>query len=352
MKTRVLSIIAPVLIAIWALSSCIRISLQTSDSTSDKAPVSFKIDWNGIDAPSRPDSVKIAMNQTLDAVRYFYTVDSEGAFPDTTARMASFGNYLILAFTTEGEDYTVSGLEGYPENVTVSMRDFLATVKDLPTEELNAMRDDSSLDFNASYRFIRTPSSPLYAATLRESVSDTKANEYGLVMTPLLLSATFRVGIAAEDGVSVDKVVAEVSGVPASVSILSGETSLEDIARVIFLMSAGENGEYEATVLVPGLYPSENTKLTSGPGIFRLALTATKDGVTKVLRPAINIGDIITSASIMQTVSSSGGQKLSRTSAEIEIPGPLTVDGESFTSGSLGEGVEGWFDSGSVDVEI
>lgn len=352
MKKTLLLICAPVLITLFALTSCVRLSLQTSDSTADEAPVSFKIDWKGAEASSRPDSVRIAMNQTLDAVRYFYSVDSEGAFPDTTARMASFGNYLILAFTTEGEDYSITGLEGYPENATASMREFSAAVKDLPTDELNALRDDSTLDFNASYRFIRTPSAPLYTSTLRESVSDTKANEYRMEMAPLLLDATFRVGIDAEDGISVDKVVAEVSGVPASVSILSGETSLEDIARVIFQMSPSENGNYEATVLVPGLYPSENTKLTSGPGIFRLAVTATKNGVTKVLRPAINIGDIITSASIMQTVPSSGGQKLSRTVAEIEIPGPLKLDGESFTSGSLGEGVEGWFDSGKFDVEI
>ncbi len=367
--------LATCVLALAALTSCVQLSLQNADSIADEATVSFSIDWSAAEqalseaessaaapqssaaAPqssrlSLPDSVKIALNHISDPARYLFTVDSRGAFPDTTARTASFGDYILLAYTTEGDDYSLSGLEGFPEKLSASIRGFKATVKDLPNDELSSLRDGSLLDFNASYRFIRTPSEPLYTAFENVVVSDTRENAYRIMMTPLMQRIIFAVTLHSEEGISIRKVVAEVSGVPASVSLLSGETSEDDIARVIFQMTPGESGEYTAEVLVPGLFPSGNVKLNSGPGIFRLAITATKGGETKVLRPAINIGDIITSAGLMETIPSTGGQKIARTFARLDVPGQLTVDSDSFTSGSLGEGVEGWFDSGKLDVEI
>ena len=143
---------------------------------------------------------------------------------------------------------------------TISVRDFKATVKDLPEEELTAIRGDSKIDFNSAYRFIRTPG-PVWAASRKDDVSDTRENTFRFFMEPLQQKLTFAVKLVPENGVSIISVTAELSGVPATFSLLTGEVEENDLARVIFALKKSSYG-YEGTVAVPGILPSANSSLT------------------------------------------------------------------------------------------
>ena len=162
---------------------------------------------------------------------------------------------------------------------------------------------------------------------------------------------TVAVKITPEEDVRIISVTAELSGVPASFALLTGEVSEKDIARVIFSMSRSEYG-YEGTVAVPGLLPSENSSLRTGPGILRLSVTAARGNETKILYPAMNIGDKIVSASLMTSVPGSDGRRIAKREARLEISDELRIGAENFSSEGGGDGVEAWFDSGVIDVEI
>lgn len=364
MRNNFLNIIVPLtrvmapltLIGAFALS-CVQLDLKTADDTSDETAIAFSVDWGEKENTSRPDSVYIAMNKISDNIRYSYSTDAAGAFfltdEDTTGvhrEYAVYGNYVILAYYCDRTDYSLSGPQRFMKDKTLSVRDFTATVNDLPAEELDDFRGGSKVDFNSAYRFIRTPG-PVWTASLKGVVSDTRENVYRLTMQPMQQKITVAVKIAAEEDVRIISVTAELSGVPASFALLTGEVSEKDIARVIFSMSRSEYG-YEGTVAVPGLLPSENSSLRTGPGILRLSVTAARGDETRILYPAINIGDKIVSASLMTSVPGSDGRRIAKREARLEIGDELRIGAENFSSEGGGDGVEAWFDSGVIDVEI
>ncbi len=375
------------LFAAFALS-CVRLELKTADDSSDEAEIFFTTDWGGASEIEWPDSVFIAMNKVSDVLKYTFETDPTGAFfadgtevdgtsdgetldgsadedgtgidgseDDSTGddggvhKYAAYGNYVVLAYTCDKNDYALSGPDSFMDDKSLSVRDFQATVKDLPTDELEVLKDGSALDFNAAYRFIRMPK-PLWAAVQRTEVSDTRENVCLLQMKPVQMEVTIAVKIEADSGIGIRSVVAELSGVPATFSLLTGEVDDSDLTRVIFRMEASENGEYEGVAAVPGLFPSGNASLCTGPGILRLSVTAVKDGVKKVLHPAVNIGTLITSASLMERVSGSDGYRAAKRSAKLEVGTRLRIGAESFSGGDGGDGVGKWFDSDGIDVEI
>lgn len=170
-------------------------------------------------------------------------------------------------------------------------------------------------------------------------------------MEPLQQKLTFAVKLVPENGVSIISVTAELSGVPATFSLLTGEVEENDLARVIFALKKSSYG-YEGTAAVPGILPSANSSLRTGPGILRLNITARKDGVTKILYPAINIGNKITSASLMESVPGSDGRRIAKKEARLELSEALTIGADSFSSEGGNDGVKDWFDSGYIDIEV
>ena len=332
MKRIMTDLIAAMLFFIaMTTQSCVRLDLKTADDTSDEAEIGFDIAWDKVSGTALPDSVYIAMNKVSDILKYSYETDSKGAFlpytiekDDTVVahrEYAEYGHYVMLAYHCDKDNYTLSGAQRFMKDKTISVRDFKATVKDLPEEELTAMRGDSKIDFNSAYRFIRTPG-PVWAASRKDDISDTRENTFRFFMEPLQQKLTFAVKLVPENGVSIISVTAELSGVPATFSLLTG------------------------------ILPSANSSLRTGPGILRLNITARKDGVTKVLYPAINIGNKITSASLMESVPGSDGRRIAKKEARLELSEALTIGADSFSSEGGNDGVKDWFDSGYIDIEV
>lgn len=334
-------------------SSCVMLDLKTAE-TSDASKIAFELEWDALAEDARPDTVFVAMNRVSDVIRYAFELDASGNYlPDNDHdSSAVYGNYIMLAYTRDRDNYDFSGPDSFISEPKVSMKDFKASLKELPLDELDALREGSNLDFNAAYRFVRH-SVPLWSASRKGDVSDTRENAFRFTMRPMLQDITFAVNLEAESGVDIVSVVAEVSGVPASISLLTGAVDVEDMARVIFRMSPSGEHRYEGTVGIPGLFPSGNASLYTGPGIMRLSVTAEMNGVRKVLRPAMNIGDLITSSSLMERIPGTDDYRISRRTAVLEVSGHLIIGAGSFSSSGSGSGsVEGWFDSDNIDVEI
>ena len=334
------------------VSSCVMLDLKTAE-ISDASKIAFALEWDAIAGEGRPDTFFVDINRVPDVIRYAFELDASGNYlPDNDHdSSAVYGDYIMLAYTRDRDNYNFSGLDTFISDPKVSMLDFKASLKDLPEDELEELRQGSRLDFNAAYRFVRH-SVPLWCASQKGNVSDTQDNAFNFAMHPMLQDITFVVNLETETGVDIVSVVAEISGVPAGFSLLTGAVDMDDMARVIFRMSPS-GGHYEGTAGIPGLFPSENVSLYTGPGIMRLAVTAEKDGVRKVLRPAMNIGNLITSASLMERIPGTDGYRISRRSAVLEVAEPLTIGAGSFSSSGSGSGsVEGWFDSDSIDIEI
>ena len=105
-----------------------------------------------------------------------------------------------------------------------------------------------------------------------------------------------------ENYVSVDEVIAEVSGIPYKVKPYSGELNVDTICKLLFKMDTVSVGEectigdelktflkydYKSTISVTGLLANKNDEGRVGAGILQLCLYAhnVKDGDTIDLPP-------------------------------------------------------------------
>lgn len=332
--------------------SCVQLELSPEDDTSDRTKISFRVNWGELEEASRPDSTFIALNNISEEIHYLFETDSEGNYlPDNHHDSSAFyGSYVMLAYYCDKDNYILSGTKNFLSDNAVSVRDFKARVKDLPEGELEEFKAGSKLDFNSAYRFIRTPG-PVWAAFAKNVVSDTRENLFHFTMTPLQQTITFSIKLTPADGVSIHSVLAELSGVPASFSLLTGEVNEEDLARVFFKMNPSDGG-FEGTVAVPAVLPSENNRLRTGPGILRLSITAEKDGVSRILYPAVNIGDKIVELSLLETIPGTDGRRIARRQVRMELDEKLEIGSDSFSSTGGDDGVTDWFDSGVIDVEV
>ncbi len=328
--------------------SCTLLELKTSVGDATGTKVSFSCKWPDTDARNGCDSVYVLMNRATDGIRYLYAESAGAEFQDT---VAVFGHYVALAYSYDTKDYEVPQRQGFLTGPEVYIRDFTAQAATLPAGDVEAIRGGSSLDFNAAYRFISLPSQ-IYSASGLETVSDTEANRFSFKLSPLLADLTVEFTVRAGTSVTINSVAAELSGVPASINLRDGSTSADDIARLITSAQRQDSGSCSAGFLITGIYPPESDALTTGPGILRLCINATCSGVSKTLHPAVNLRKEIVDAKIMTSFDENGRYVTRSRKVKIRIAEELVITSANFSPGGEGDGVERWFDSDFVDVEL
>ena len=339
----------PVIAALCCTLSCVMLDLSVSDADAVDSKVSFECVWPDINARLGCDSVYVLMNRSTDGVRYLYAAPAGQSVPDTTA---IFGHYVAMGYSLNTADYLIQGRSDFLTSPQTYIRDFTAQAIAVPTETVEALKGNSGLDFNASYKFVALPSQ-IYSATSLVTVSDVAANNFRFSLSPVLTALRLRLVLRAESGVDITSVSGELSGVPASINIKDGSTSADDLARIIFPLDRSADGSCSADLLVTGLYPSESAELITGPGILRLCICANSSGAQKILHPALNLRDIIVSKKVMVPAVQEDRYVTSTRNLEFTVTPELTVGKDSFTSTGGGDGVGQWFDSDvQVDVEL
>ena len=144
-----------------------------------------------------------------------------------------------------------------------------------------------------------------YAPYIVESNEDFlyhKTAVMGVSKAPLALdfepqSAFKNVTVAVNvvtDGVQVNKIIGELSGVSYSLNVLQAKCSKEKTAKILFEMSNAGADSYEADLSVFGVVANGNTTSYYGDGILQLAIHATMpDGVENVFVARINLANTL-----------------------------------------------------------
>lgn len=299
-------------------------------------------------ARTEPAAASIAMTGTSVGNRNIFRTGDDGRYPENgdTLRL-SRGEYMFLAYS--GDEAVEFPAEEDFLNGRIALKSLPAVIRELPDSELKGFREGSAIDFNAPYKFIRSPEF-LMCGSLRKTLESARTDECRIIMDNLLVELTFKVNIMTDDGVSVRSVTAELSGVPDRLCLSNGVSDTDNLSRVIFTMEKS-GSSYLGKVRAAGLFPSALDGLKTGPGIFRLAISAESDGVSRMFYPAVNLSGEIRSRGIMKEVPGEG-YRAALKKAEISIGNPLRISSDSF-SGEGTEGLEDWYDSGIYfDVEI
>ena len=326
-----------------AFFSCTKVDVCRDRTHSHLGKISLVYKWSNIPDSLQPASMLVLVNQVVNSHRIGYVTNatnSEGGdyrfgkmsddIDDTVLR-ASAGDYSVYAFNNEGAMFRFDNLEAYGDGV-VGIQDLTMSYVGYKLGQIDPYGKEW-VSINPGFDYISTDVDPIYFATNNSSTSAKghtfsvhEGSDTTIYVYPRKISQdiTFSIPVYVErvdeeNYVSVDEVIAEVSGIPYMVKPYSGELNVDKICKLLFKMDTVSVGEectigdelktflkydYKSTISVTGLLANKNDEGRVGAGILQLCLYAhnVKDGVTIDLAPryaCINLYHTLDSANLV-----------------------------------------------------
>ena len=253
----------------------------------NKSELSFEFP----DATMVPEQVTVLMSRKVNNLNYNWTLDPSGlVVKDDQTSVASQiipnGDYYLIAFNKYSDFYSITDYSDF-EDGSVRMKDLYAKVPSMTAEDYGL--GEELLDLNQYSGYIAHADESLPHFVERSLLLPYSAGVVTLALEDLTREYTFILSVEAERSVTIRKIIAVLSGIPAQVQLMSGFVSRNETSKVAFEFKQKERKhgaqgmvgyEYEGKVRSFGLFSSRDTDMTTGPGIMQIFLTTSVDGDT------------------------------------------------------------------------
>ena len=187
--------------------------------------------------------------------------------------------------------------------------------------------------------------------------------------TPVTQRLTFTFDVDKAEGVVIDSMIAEVSGVPARMELNTGYVDADKTYKVLFKPNYDNAGyttkadsmaaaviRCTGVVQVIGIIQSYNPEWSTGPGVMHLAIyTHTEDDEgaqrTKLHRVCINLYNTLEQAGLMEWDKDKKKYKQAVKEAILPIEAVLEVKKDQAAGGEDTEsGIDNWETAGRIDL--
>lgn len=355
----------PIVMAVMILAvlhSCTEVEYGNGGYTADSTGVSFVFDWDGLKSEPEygiPDEMTVLMSRLINTVHYAWVTDSTGkilaVLQDSTGTgtadslaVVENGTYYLMAVHENPRHYDISNLHGFSTEEEVSMKDFVLTLKTPSAEEIDSMFSSGRTDFNSAIEYVYNPGPVFYEMQEELQVFPDTPSEITVSPESIAQKLTFRLNIDLDEGIRVNGIIAEISGIGNNIELMSGHIDVTDMYRSAFKMHetavSGTTHTYEGDIYVFGLFPSKDRTLITGPGILQLSINAAYENFSKNFHAGINLYETISNAELMTSLGD-GMYRIEKDEAILEIPGKLTIRGDQIVPGNNDQGLDAWFDS-------
>lgn len=315
------------MLCVASLFSCVKIELCMEEEHPHTGNVRIEYHWPEDIGDERPDSMLVLVNRIVNTRRVGYVTDAESSVGgryhfgkvyrnddaiatdgrDKYPLMVSAGEYQIFAFNNDVVDYRFENLDAYGDGRhlnSVGLRDLgVSYVSYDLTDPHLGVYGKTWIDFNPYAKYIATDVEPIYRAINRHdevtqeytfNVRAEEAVEVNLYPKKITQDITFVFPIYTDGQVTVDSIIAEISGIPRKMLIYTGTIVVDTTYKMLFEIDVDrdnvkdadlkveEKGEMVektfrqldcmATISVLGLIPNEDPAYRTGAGILQLCI--------------------------------------------------------------------------------
>lgn len=302
---KVLKKIAFAVIASLSLAACTDVDICMSDEHPHLGIVELSYDWNGVEVN---DSMvvmpyRITPNWSCvyicspDGVRGHYISNSPDSVPtnDTLKVKAGELRFLTFSYDTDNNGFTyknaLSDTAVNRNSVAVEYKSYKLSapvIQEAFGAEVTALEKAG-----CSYVLNGNMFNHIYSqyTAVTEIKNGTNAVEFA--PKSILNDYEFSFDISAQD-VTVDKVIASLSGIPYRYNFTEERPDADSTATVLFDVTSAGTSKYTGKAVVTGLLRAANANSTSGAGILELAIWVTNaSGSKKVYRISTNLYNYI-----------------------------------------------------------
>ncbi len=333
------------MLCVVSLFSCVKVELCMEEEHPHTGNVKIEYHWPEEIDDARPDSMLVLVNRIVNTRRVGYVTDAESSVggryhfgkvyrnddaiatdgQDKYPLIVNAGEYQIFAFNKDVVDYRFDNLDEYGDGrhlTTVGLHDLgISYVSHELTDPRLGVYGRDWVDFNPYAKYVATDVEPIYRAVNKHdeatqeytfNVRADKDVEVDLYPKKITQDITFAFPIYTDpDGkVTIDSIIAEISGIPCKMLIYTGEILVDTTYKMLFkvdvdkdnvkdvILKVEEKGDTVektfrqldcmSTISVLGLIPNEDPAYRTGAGILQLCIYShTIDMAGEVRRKAL-----------------------------------------------------------------
>lgn len=331
-----------------AVISCTKV--RFGETIIPKVKTVCQVDWKKV--PDRgiyivPSSFDVVAARVFNSEHFYWTqVDTAGSLTPDTLRMEP-GEYQWTLFTADGP-YVIENLDTFIVDKAVSLRSLHARVPRWPIRELNFQFPDFEQSL-VGYCDTVKQAPRLFCGSYRNEIASSPDSSQvaRLYFSPEMLSreVTFRVNIQAMEGVTVNRVLANIVGVPLRVELISGllDGNRANLGQTIFelIKDPAEPGWWTGTVSILGIVPPTSSEAVSGAGMLQVFID---EGVThRKIRRIVNLTNYLSKTPLLEQTDIEDWYHGSYTPVMYRISSPIVL--ETSDAITAGDGpVSEWLD--------
>lgn len=294
--------------------------------------------WQDGATSVEPDNMSVIMARMVSEIHYSWNVTKDGMQPGSDAPLSPVvrhGDYCAAAFYVPQDVFTVNGLNEFRSSSHYPMSSVTASLPVMGASDLKGAFGVAADELGYEYQVVGN-AQPLWHAASEVSCGPAQVQAPLLEFEPsdLTVEFGFSVKFRLTSGASVSSVTAALAGVPASVSLMTGEVTDGALCKAVFSMtetpeSNGQTAGFAGKVRTLGAFSSGWSYL-AGPGVVWLVIDAASGSVTRRLYTGINIGSRISGSNIMKETGN--GYRVVKNHVDIDL-GTFTIDGGKLVSG-------------------
>lgn len=351
-------LLAAALVALFSGVGCTDIILGgTVEEYGTESSVNIAFDWSGTsfaDSVERPDSLTLVMGRMVDSSRIWVRCGSAGAsFADSL--MLPNGDWLCVALNENVEGVSFTGLEEFKTGDLSSVKSIVASVDTFTRTQ--AMMIHGGIDPNPGMPYYQ-PVSGLAGAFVRARINGAQENNVVMKMYDVSAPVTFNLKVKIEDGVEVEKITGEVSGVPGVVALMSKEVVASRTGKAMFDIDpvdgggsvSGGTAGWRGVARVTGIVAPLRSDVVVGDGILCVRVYVKVGGKRMIYVASVNLKPLLDEKPVLVPTDRSAVYRCPEDGAfALDIPATLWLTPVGVMPEEDGSGVVDWVNQAKID---
>lgn len=286
----------------------------------------------------------------------------DGLFVDGVYQVKA-GEYIFCTLSTLQEGMEIPGLTDFEASTAVSYNELKFSLPDRDIKTLKELKQEDGtylqwVDLNPGYPYVENLL-PVYYE-VKKNVTINSGTTLELSFSPQRLTQHFVIPfqLTVEEGVTITRAIAEISGVVKECNLSNGTFSLDadgkNTGRIVFLPQLVSNDEnvwkYEGSFDVFGLVPGISDAYSVGPGILQLVIYAEAEGKSKIFRTSKNLYKELSEVSLVNYVEELDKYQADLHEVRLQTNFKFSITREQVTADTE-DGVLNW-DENEIEEEL
>lgn len=258
------------ILAVVALLAYACTGVKVEEDPTGTVKVTCTADWSQVSAT--PSYVfDFAAARTLKSVHYYEDGIYTNQGGEDSFQMEPGEYEAVFMCCTPQDAYTVENKETFIQESQSSLSVLTARTPSMSHADF-VLKFAECTPILVEYYDILYPVAPLYVGSVRKVLqANGEVQNLSFQPRPVFQKVTFRITITpGDETVTPTRVVANLTGTPLRVQMLSGNVDTAELGQTAFELTHVEGDVWEGTVQILGIKASEDAELAVGPGIMRL----------------------------------------------------------------------------------